>query len=190
MFVSPSKVADKDLRTLVGMRDGTVHAAENAEVEERLVVAFVQQADEFLDDLGRDRAVFWGPHLAVVDALLADASDKLAYRVQLKLAAAHANFELRYGGQPAEILELVRRLAKPQVLDNQEERAPCPSCESPAVAIGYHDVEWDYERDKDGGIVRPVAVAAWFIADVFVCGVCGLEVGTAAELDAAGMPSR
>src|SRR5215471_19857392 len=50
MFVT-SRASDDDLRILVDMRDGTVHAAQNDEVEERLVVAFVQHADALLADL-------------------------------------------------------------------------------------------------------------------------------------------
>src|SRR5260221_988091 len=72
----PSNASEDDLRTLVDVRDGTVHAAQEDELEERLLVAFVQHADALLMDLERDRAGFWGPQLSVVDALLADASDK------------------------------------------------------------------------------------------------------------------
>jgi hypothetical protein len=52
------------------------------------VLAFLQHADALLKDLQSDRAIFLGDHLDVVDALLADASDKTAYRVSIKMAAA------------------------------------------------------------------------------------------------------
>jgi len=58
-----SSASDNDLRALVDMRDGSVHAAQNDEVEERLVVAFVQQADAFLADLRFPREVFWARSL-------------------------------------------------------------------------------------------------------------------------------
>jgi len=61
-FVS-SKAAKDDLGILVDMRNGIVHAAEGAEVEERILAAFVQQADALLADLGRDREDFWGGQL-------------------------------------------------------------------------------------------------------------------------------
>ena len=80
------------LEMLVDMRDGTVHAAQNDELEERLVVTFVQHCDVLLEDLGADRNEFWGRQLTVVDALLADASDKVAHHVEVKLAAARARF--------------------------------------------------------------------------------------------------
>src|SRR6266699_2634546 len=55
-----SSVSVKDLRTLVEMRNGTVHAAQDDEIEEHLVVAFVQHSDALLDAMGRNRAEFWG----------------------------------------------------------------------------------------------------------------------------------
>jgi hypothetical protein len=186
-FVKPSKVARKDLLTLVDMRDGTVHAAENAEVEERLVVAFVEQAEEFLDDLGRDRSAFWGLHAEVVDALLADASNKVTYRVQLKLAAARANLERRYGGESAEVLNVVAKLARPTGLGVSHETAECPACEYTGIAAGDHDVEWDYDREGD---LFPAVPAVWFTADGFACRVCGLRLDSTAELEAAEMSSR
>ena len=84
--VSPA--SDADLRTLVDLHDGTVHAAMNEELEERLMAAFAQHADALLSDLGRDRSAFWGSQLNVVDALPADAGDKVKHRVQVMLAGA------------------------------------------------------------------------------------------------------
>ena len=96
----PSRAADKDdLRILVDMRDGTVHAGQNEELKERLAVAFVRQADAFLKDLGRDRAGFWGGQLGVVDALLAVAADKTARAVAVRVAGGRADFARRYGDE-------------------------------------------------------------------------------------------
>ena len=105
-----SVAPDADLRTLIDLRDGTVHAAMNHEVEERLLVAFVQHADALLADLGRDRSGFWDGQLEVVDALLTDASDKVKHRVEVMLASARAQFKQRYGKEPAELVEHVQQL--------------------------------------------------------------------------------
>jgi hypothetical protein len=53
-----SRASEADLLTLVGMRDGTIHAALDDKVEERLLVAFVQHADALLADLECDRDEF------------------------------------------------------------------------------------------------------------------------------------
>jgi hypothetical protein len=102
-----SRAAESDLRILVDMRDGTVHAAMGDEDEERLVVAFAQHADAMLADLGYDRGAFWGGQLGVVDALLADASDKIAHDVAVKIAAARAYFERRFANLPEESVAYV-----------------------------------------------------------------------------------
>ena len=64
-----SKVSKGDLQTLIDLRNGIVHAAEDAEVEERILTAFVQQADSLLTDFGGGREDFWDGQLAVVNAL-------------------------------------------------------------------------------------------------------------------------
>lgn len=188
-FVPASSASENDLKSLIGMRDGTVHAAMDDEVEERLLVAFVQYADALLVDLGRDRDEFWGPTFRpVVDALLTDASDKIAHDVAIKLASARANFRRRYGKEPAEVLDLVRRLAEPQDDDGwqipAQRSADCPACESIGTATGYYDVERapnaDDGQDADSnGVVR-------FLPAAFDCHVCGLRLRSA-ELAAAGM---
>jgi hypothetical protein len=185
----PSRASDADLQTLVDMRDGTVHAAQNAEVEERLVVAFVHQADAFLADLGRDRGAFWAGQLGVVDALLADATDKTAREVAVRVAGARAEFERRYGGGPVEVLELVRQLAASSRLDMEEERVQCPACASSGTSLGDHEVDWDYERGEDGRF-HATTGKVWFNAGFFECTVCGLELENEAELTAAGLELR
>jgi hypothetical protein len=83
-----SPASKNDLVALVEMRDGSIHAARNDEVEERVLIAFIQHVDAILSDLHRDRGRFWDDYAEVVDALLADATDKLVYRVSVKIAAA------------------------------------------------------------------------------------------------------
>jgi hypothetical protein len=113
VFVTPPVRWD-DLLLLAGLRDGTVHAAANAEVETRLLVAFVGYADELLKDLDRDRKEFWGAQLAVVDALLANASDRVLHTVEVKIAEARAYFAERYENGLPGLVELVRQWAEPQ----------------------------------------------------------------------------
>jgi len=181
-----SVASANDLMTLVDLRDGSIHGAENEEVEERLLVAFVQQADAFLQDLRIPREVFWAGQLPVVSALLTQARDKIAHRVKVKLAEARASFERQYGGK-GELLDVVRRLSIPKQSDpfEPEESIACPACASSGVASGIYDVEWGDERDKDGLPVRDGSVQ--FLADDFECRVCGLRLTSQAELTAAGL---
>jgi hypothetical protein len=132
------------------MRDGTVHAALNDIVEERVLVAFVTQMDALLMDLVQPRDEFWGPDfLPVVDALLADASDKVAHSVKVKLANARANFQREWGNAPPQILRAIRKMAKGEPDEAEQEPAECPACASTGVATGDHDVEWETGRDEN-----------------------------------------
>ena len=179
-----SKTDDRDLDTLVDMRNGIVHAAENVEVEERILAAFVQRADVLLEDLGRDRKDFWGGQLTVVDALLKDASDKLAHRVEVRLAAADAWLEHRYATEGKAVLDVVRALSNSAVLTHSERFRQCPVCGSQGIATGEHSVEYEpADWDKEAGEVTDVAPEVWFSARSFRCNVCGLRLDSQAEMD-------
>ena len=156
--VSPA--SDADLRTLVDLRDGTVHAAMNEKLEECLMAAFAQHADALLSDLGRDRSVFWGSQLNVVDALLADASDEVKHRVQVLLAGARAQFEQRYGSEPPELIELVQQLEPDREPEPPTLQVPCPVCQTPGAVLGTDEIE--------PGVIR-------IDVDGFSCRICGLR---------------
>jgi hypothetical protein len=169
---------------LIDLRDGVVHAALDEEVEERLLVAFVQHADAILADMSRPRTGFWGEQLDVVDALLADASDRVTHRVNVKLAQARAAFTKRYGEMPDELQDLIRRMA-PRTGLSDEAVADCPACGSVGVAEGEYWVDGDVEFDHEG---EPYS---WSVvkltAEKFSCAQCDLRLSTQAELAAAGM---
>jgi hypothetical protein len=160
-----SKAAKNDLRILVDMRNGIVHAAEDAKVEERILVAFVQQADTLLADLGRDRKDFWRGQLPVVDALLKDASDKLTHRVEMRFAAAAAMLERRKADEGDAVLGVLRAVSESVPLTAGQRLHRCPVCESSGIATGDHGVEWvPTDWDKETGQVTSVDGEVWFTA--------------------------
>jgi hypothetical protein len=61
-----SDVPEKTLMALADMRDGTAHAALDDEVEQLLLVGFVQHADALLADLGEHRDDFWATYCPLV----------------------------------------------------------------------------------------------------------------------------
>lgn len=175
-----SAASDADLRTLVDLRDGTVHAAMNDEIEERLLVAFVQHADALLEDLGHVRSEFWDSQLEVVDALLAEASDKVEHRVNVMLAAARARFEERYGGKPKELLQLTQKLEEDRETDNDVVLGiSCPVCHSFAALHGTN--EWEAGQEGSPGTLH-------FDIHSLTCRICGLSLRSKAEMIAAGVP--
>jgi hypothetical protein len=163
-----SVAAEVDLTLLINLRDGVVHAALDEEVKERLLVAFVQQVDATLVDMGRSRDDFWGDRRAMVDALLVAASDKVTRRVQVKLAAARAAFEERYGETQRELREFVKTVV-PR-FDEREEVTECPACGCKGVAKGEHSVNADVSAGKDGEL----STYAWveFAPVSFSCQAC------------------
>jgi hypothetical protein len=177
-----SAASKDDLQILTDMRNGVVHAAEDAEVEERILTAFVQQADSLLEDLGRERRDFWGGQLAVVDALLADASNKVKHRVRVRLAAAEALIDRRYEAEGEAVIAALRALSRSAPLTADQRFRDCPVCGSDGMATGEHTAEV-LEGDPDGE-------TGWFTAQKFRCPVCNLRLESEAEIDAAGIDSN
>jgi hypothetical protein len=167
---------------LTNMRNGIVHAAEDTEVEERILAAFAEQADALLTDLGRHREDFWSGQLAVVDALLKDASDKVEHRVEFRLAAAAAELERRRATD-GEVVISVLRAATPAPLTDTQRLHKCPVCNSSAIATGDHTVHWEAaDWDKETGVTNAAGVV-WFSAQAFHCQLCGLHLDSQAEID-------
>jgi hypothetical protein len=151
-FGVKSKAVSADLQSLVDLRNGLVHTAQDVEVEERILAAFVQHADSLIKDLDRSRDDFWGDQLAAVDALLEDASDKVAHRVTFRLAAATARLERRYTAEGDAFVNMVRTFSKSAALTGSQRFQPCPVYDSFGIAAGEHSVSWfAEEQDKDTG---------------------------------------
>lgn len=179
-----SKASEDDLRTLIDIRNGVVHAAEDTEVEERILTAFVQEADSLLEDLDRAREDFWGGQLPVVKALLADASNELQHRVQVKLAAAEAMIERRYQTEGEAVISALRAFSKSGPRTAEQEFYDCPVCGSGGIATGSHNI-WGPLGEPTG--IPMLDAEDWFTAQQFHCPVCNLRLDSAAEIDAAGM---
>jgi hypothetical protein len=179
----PFKVSADVLDTLIDLRDGAVHIAANTAIEESLLVAFVQFTQSLLEDLNRDRSSFWGDKLAVVDAILAEISDKVAHRVSVKIEAAKERFEREYGKLPDQLKADIIFAREAHFAQHDEEAMRCPACSATGLASGEHTVEWKdkediipYRRSNYDGIV-------WFTAYRYACPVCGLRLTSIDEID-------
>lgn len=180
-----SKADKDDLRLLIDMRNGVVHAAGDTEVEERMLAAFTQQADALLNDLGRNREDFWGGQLSVVNELLKDASDKVKHRVNVRVAGAKAMIRTRYETEGQAMIHALQGVSKLTLLADNQRHHKCPVCDSFGVAAGTYDVDWEAgDWDKETGDVTNADAIVWFTADSFHCSVCGLRLDSQAEIDA------
>ena len=185
-----SKASDDDLQMLIDMRDGTVHAAADEQIEERILVAFIQHVDALLLDLKRDRAEFWGDQLVVVDTLLGMVRDKIAHRVSVKLASARVYLRGRYGDSEEAILQVLRKLQETQRLDEGQEMTVCPVCDSFGVLTGDRLLGWESDDAGFAGVIHSSTRKVWFQAQSFMCRVCRLHLDSVSELEAAKMEVR
>ncbi len=176
-FVTSSASAD-DLASLVDIRDGVVHAGAGGEILDRVFFAFVVHTDAMLKDLGKTRPSFWDDRLALVDALLADATDKTAHRVVVKLETARANFSRRYGGS-SEVIQFLIGESGNQFPSYGEETARCPACECEGKAEGDYEVREVVDRK---GI--PEGSEVVFLPADFKCSICGLWLDSIFEIEA------
>ena len=180
-----SKADKDDLQLLIDMRNGVVHAAVDTEVEERMLAAFIQQADALLNELGRNREDFWGGQIPVVDEFLKDASDKVKHRVDVRVAGAAAMLSSRYATEGQAVILALQAVSKLAPLADDQRHHKCPVCDSFGVATGTHDVAWEAgDWDKETGEVTNADASVWFSADSFRCPVCGLRLDSQAEIDA------
>jgi hypothetical protein len=184
-----SKADDKDLRALTDMRNGIVHAREDAEVEERILAAFAIHADALLGDLGRDREDFWGAQLPVVDELPKEARDKVAQRVAVRIAAAEAWLDERVAAEGEDAISMLRTLGRTAALTTSQHFRTCPVCGSYGIATGEHTVEWvASDFDKETGAITNAEPEVWFSAQSFQCRICRLRLDSEAEIDKAFDP--
>jgi len=185
----PPPTSPEDIQTLIDMRDGTIHSGSDGEVEERLVVAFIQYAEALLKDLGRQRDWFWGDQLEVVDALLVASSDKTMRQVRIKLASAAANYQRINSSISFDMQAAVRWFAVNDDPDFDQDIIDCPACGSPVLARGYHWVEWNFEQQDDGRFLRTDG-KVWFWAYSIDCRICHLSLTSHAEILAAGLQEK
>jgi hypothetical protein len=117
-------------------------------------VAYAVCVDEGNHLAKRDLSIYeehlhWTEQLDVVDALLADASDRVTHRVNVKLAAAKAAFIQKYSEMSDELGDLIKRMV-PYTGLRDEAVADCPACESVGVVEGEYWVDGDVEFDQHG----------------------------------------
>lgn len=183
-----SVASPQDLKLLVDLRDGVVHVAGTDPATGAVLLAFVQHVEACVADYGADREAFWGPQQPVVDALLTENKDRVTADVTVRIAAAAAAFGQQHAGQPPELLALLRQW-KPTLTVDQA-HAQCPACRCTGVAVGRHEVEYDFEQEYEGdGEYGEVISGAWvsFTAYEFLCRACGLHLDSPSALDAAGI---
>ncbi|WP_141658670.1 hypothetical protein [Carbonactinospora thermoautotrophica] len=186
------RAADADLKLLVDLRNGVVHAGGGSEGS-HLLVAYTTAVEALIVDLAEDRKKFWDAYLRMIDTALSDAANEVAHRVQVKLEAARVNFNKKFLSLPEPVRNgalaflIAGQIASGQEQDDVEE-VQCPVCTYNARAYGYHrpvsfsNVDYEHDEVYEEGWVE-------FEVHSIECSFCGLKLEGAAELEVAGIDS-
>jgi hypothetical protein len=187
-----SPVPRDDLLELLAQRNGVIHAGENVTGIDRRVAQFAKHVDRLLEDLGVDRTDFWDLQVVVVDSLLQSDEKDLESRVAVKIAAAVVAFHAAYAGVADAERKTITWIRRPAAVSYGDLLVICPICESPAVASGGYQVDWDEDAapEYDSDEPRPrYAGKVQLIANQLVCDFCGIRLDGLDELGAASAQS-
>ncbi|NES29188.1 hypothetical protein GCE86_18420 [Micromonospora terminaliae] len=187
------KTSAASIKTLIEVRDGTIHAGQLPPGDITSTFAsFVRASAEICEALGIDLEDHWAEHKALADSLASDSITKIEQRVSELIAAAKLRFKALTDsipqGEQAGIFEAMRAAIEGALLGDEVEESPCPSCSQAAYCSGKYEVDYDVDVDVDDGIaVAYPANTLLFYPAMLTCGVCKLFLKDRDELKAAGV---
>jgi hypothetical protein len=175
-----------DARTVIGARNGVLHAGSMATADADRVVADVAGiCNILLPHIGHNSSGLWGHFQAAVFARLSMRRDETETRVRDLLAAAANRWEVDFKRRGIDWLNAIRRSS---ALDLREDETTvsCPACPGSAVVRG--EIEYDEVPDYDQDGVVGVTRVPWRLhAGALRCSECALRLNGSNELAAAGV---
>ncbi len=170
---------------LIDLRDGNIHIAENDQVELSLLVAYILQIHACLGDLQILPENFWQEHFQLIEKILDQEQSKLGKIVGIKMEQSRIRFKAKMDNYSKEVQKSITEDVP--FTGMGEEVCKCPVCESLGIAVGKHEVEYDYEPqgDRNGTIDEYISVT--FHPSRFSCRNCGLKLESRGELVDAGL---
>lgn len=193
VIVPPFANLRQPLQPLVDGRDSVAHAAiSDLSAAEAVAVPFLRGCDILLEEMTRDRSVFWGDLLEVVDAREAASAEAAKISALEKIAAARAAFAARYSSLEKEVQEALLATIAGSYAPEKYQQAlhECPVCGTAALVEGTIDVEWmpDWDYEDGESYVAGVYPEVTIFPQRLECRACGLELEGEAELAAAEVP--
>jgi hypothetical protein len=175
---------ENDATILTGLRNRELHTSEAAlaSVEvSRWLPRFTRVAEVICAHLGLDPTSVVGKEVMQHGRALVDAQDKkLAHEVATRIATAKAFTEQLNQTELHDRQEAART-----AFDYEDELVVCPACGFKAV-LKLQTIRTTNERFEDGDILSDVIR----VANGLDCSVCGLKLGSTAEISAAGLPQQ
>lgn len=184
-FLPQVKNLEPELRILCDARNGVAHLAQLRTVDE-LRVPFLKACELIRDDVGVDRATYWGEFEGAVDAALEKSAHTARVRVETALGAARVDYKNRYGHLDDGARQaLIRATEAGYKLDKYDQQVvDCPACSAGAVVSGAVETRWEQDDEYSGSLV------ATFFPGYLRCGVCDLELDGDDELRAAEIEEK
>lgn len=180
------------LRVLAEYRNSTIHLGEVPQEEVRqLFQTYLAGLSTILTGLELKPEGVFGEFTEMVEKQLNESLEEVQRMVAEKLARANDTFRQRYAGLDSDqlkaLINVIEAGYKKGMEKYRDELITCPACEYQGVISGDYDLEWDVDYDRDGSIMGGYPIVT-LKPSLFVCGVCGLDLSSVAELKATGLP--
>lgn len=181
------------LTLLAGYRNSTVHLGEVPETEiTQLFRAYLAGSIAIIGGLELKAEEIFGEFTEMVAKQLDESSAEVQRTVAEKLALAKSNFRMRYAALHLDQLQALVSAIEGSYQNVREkyrdELISCPACGHLGIAVGDYDVDWEADYDDDSGLAVSGYPVVTLRPSTFTCNICGLSLGDASELVAAGLP--
>jgi hypothetical protein len=168
------------------------YLGEIVETEEKEIFnAFLSSTVLIIDDMGITRKKYFEEYEGLVATHLDKSLAETQREVAGKMALASTTFAERFAILHPEAMELVAKSIEGTYPVEKYELIlfECPVCKYRGLLSGTHEVEWEADHGMEGNMEGAYPIVT-LNASGFTCGFCELELNGAAELVAAGIPSR
>jgi len=178
------------LALLAEYRNSTVHLGDVPKEEvKQLFQAYVAGSSAIIEEMGLKPQQVFGEFAKLVLRQLDESLAEVQRRVLEKIERARDDFRVRYatlaGGQLKAVVKVIERAYQNVMEKYSNALLVCPACSRMGIAGGAYDVDWDVDLE-DGEVVGGTPIVT-LKPSTFVCNVCGLSLGDASELAAAGL---
>jgi len=179
------------LNLLLQSRNGFLHLGEVDPLTVKTVfVRYVAAVQILSEALGLDLAAVFGPYDEFARRTLDTTAEDVRAYVAAEVAQALGRFATRFKHMPPDSRKAMIEIAERSVSIQKyaQQQIECPACGQLAVAGGDYEVgEWEVDSYDDEGQPDGAFLPVTLHASELNCPVCGLQLGAAEELEAAGI---
>jgi hypothetical protein len=182
---------EKEMVLLFNFRNGVLHLAEyEKEFAKKVFSPYLKVIQILLETMNTPLTDFFKEYSKLAETNIQESINEINIEVERLVAKAKLNFQKRFDGVEDSLKKsIIKNIADSYALTNYEKLIDCPVCNSDAVITGATaGVDWEVDYDSDGTVSGAYPIVQ-LIAVSLKCNVCGLELNTSEEIDAAGVVS-